>query len=336
MARTLLQKQCLTPPIDVLTLIQRYADVIFRPIPIANVDGVCLDLKVAGKRPRVIVNTNTSTRRRLFTLAHELGHIIIPWHVGTIADIINFSPEELDELPAEYVSSALTDLGRYSQTEQEANRFASELLMPEQWVKTQIAQYYDLAQLHRVISETAGVSPLAASIRLKALLPPGIVYFCLESDVNVSFAGRTEGTIQRQLSRGELDLPDSYVQAIASYKWESGYNVYHWWRFPIEIALEISDPRPWKEILHSVITDVASQPEDVVQLKHVVNAVLAAAHGSVIKNALVTYSEDAIIAACIHRLHEREDLKEVARHVSIKQVIKKRAVEWYVVRSRQR
>jgi Zn-dependent peptidase ImmA (M78 family) len=153
MARRLLQKQRLTPPIDVLALIQQYADVIFRPIPIEKVDGVCLDLKVAGKRPRVIVNSNKPKRRQVFTLAHELGHIIIPWHVGTIPDIINFSPEELHELPAEYIASALTDLGRYSQTEREANRFASELLMPEQWVKDQISQQDDLAQLHRTISK---------------------------------------------------------------------------------------------------------------------------------------------------------------------------------------
>lgn len=337
MARRLLQKHCLTPPIDVLALIRQYADVVFRPIPITKVDGVCLDLKVTGKQPRVIVNSSTPSRRQLFTLAHELGHITIPWHVGTIPDIINFSPEELHELPAEYMASALTDLGRYSQMEQEANRFASELLMPEQWVKAQIAQHSDLAQLHRIVSEVAGVSPLAASIRLQALLPPGIVYFCLESDINVSFAGRTEGTIQRQLSRGQLEIPDSYIQATAtSYSWEAGYSTYHWWRFPVEIALEASDPRPWKDILHTIITEVVAQPEDVVQLKHVVNAVLAAAHGSVVQNALVAYTEEAIIAACIHRLHERDDLKEVARHPSIKQVIKKRALDWYTIRSRRR
>jgi Zn-dependent peptidase ImmA (M78 family) len=335
MARRLLQKHGLAPPFDVLALIQQYADVIFRPIPISGVDGVCLDLKVAGKRPRVIVNSNTPPRRRLFTLAHELGHITIPWHVGTIPDIINFSPEELQELPAEYVALALTDLGRYSQMELEANRFASELLMPEYWVKSQIAQYQDLAQLHRAVSETAGVSPLAASRRLQALLPPGIVYFCLESDTTVSFAGRTEGTIQRQPARGQLELTDSYIQAVANYIWEVGYSTYHWWRFPTEVALEASDPRPWKEILHAVVTDVVAEP-DVVQIKHAVNGVIAAAHSSVLKNALISYTEDAIIAACLHRLHERDDLKEVARHPGIRQVVKKRAVEWYAARARKR
>lgn len=69
------------------------------------------------------------------------------------------------------------------------------------------------------------------------------------------------------------------------------------------------------------------EPSDVVHLKHVVNAVIAAAHNAVIQNALVAYTEDAIIAACLHRLQERDDLKWVARHPGIKQVIKKRAGE---------
>lgn len=333
MARRLLQKHNLTPPIDVHALIQQYADVTFRYIPLPNVDGVSLDLKAAGKRPRVIVNSSKPRRRQTFTLAHELGHITIPWHVGTIPDIVGFSSEDLQELPVMQSASSLTELGRYSQLEAEADRFASELLMPEQWVKTQIAQQSNLARLHQTISEGAGVSPLAAAIRLRDMLPPGIVYFCVESDVDVSFAGRTAGTLQRQPSRGRLEFPVSYAYALTTSTWETEYSTYYWFSFPTEITLAESDPRPWKEILHTIV--IAVQPDNAESVKHVVNAVIANAHSLVLRNGLLPYTEDAIIAACIHQLGARADLKEIAVHPDMMQVIKKRAAEWYAKRHKR-
>jgi hypothetical protein len=37
-----------------------------------GVDGICLDLKVPGKRPTVLINADQPPRRKRFTLAHEV------------------------------------------------------------------------------------------------------------------------------------------------------------------------------------------------------------------------------------------------------------------------
>lgn len=69
----------------------QYAIIIYKSIPVDGVDGVCLNLKTADKTPTVIVNADSARTRQKFTLAHELGHIIIPWHLGTFIDKVDES-----------------------------------------------------------------------------------------------------------------------------------------------------------------------------------------------------------------------------------------------------
>lgn len=113
-ARKILALHKLTVPFDLDELVSKYSEVIYKTIPISGVDGICMNLKCPGKKTKVIVNTSTSVNRQRFTLAHELGHIIIPWHLGTIIDDLNINKTN----------------SKYWNLETEANRFASELLMP--------------------------------------------------------------------------------------------------------------------------------------------------------------------------------------------------------------
>jgi IrrE N-terminal-like domain len=75
----------LSPPVDAAIVVERYADLEYCTIPF-RVDGICLDLKRIGKRPTIIINVDQPSRRRRFTLAHELGHVLIPWHRGSVYD----------------------------------------------------------------------------------------------------------------------------------------------------------------------------------------------------------------------------------------------------------
>lgn len=84
MARKVIQKHSLKVPFDLDSVVIQYAKIIYKPIPVDGVDGICLHLKTAGKTPTVIVNANSTRTRQKFTLAHELGHIIIPWHYGNV------------------------------------------------------------------------------------------------------------------------------------------------------------------------------------------------------------------------------------------------------------
>lgn len=81
------------------------------------------------------VNKNHHPNRRRFSIAHEIGHYKLGHHIDLIMDT-----EEISE-------------GRFDTThenvllEQEANHFASELLMPNDLLKTDFSQTKDAKQI---------------------------------------------------------------------------------------------------------------------------------------------------------------------------------------------
>lgn len=110
----------------------------------AEVDGI---LACKDGRWLVIINrrTNHTPGRRRFTLAHELGHYRLHRHRQRL-----FMCSRLDR----------------SRMEWEANRFAVELLLPENGVKALLKAGYDT----RRISEVYGVSLSAVRRRLKEII----------------------------------------------------------------------------------------------------------------------------------------------------------------------
>jgi Zn-dependent peptidase ImmA (M78 family) len=97
LARRVLEKYNLEPPINVLELATRYAKVEAFPFSL-SIDGVSLHIKSKGRRATIIINENRPATRRRFTLAHEIGHILIPWHIGTIVDEIDVAEITSDSL----------------------------------------------------------------------------------------------------------------------------------------------------------------------------------------------------------------------------------------------
>lgn len=84
----------------------------------------------------ILINERSKWRRRRFTIGHELGHFLNPWH------------KPMDGLRSECRASDMrstrsSTLGRARKMEVEANEFSAELLMPE-------------ARLHRDIKRRAG------------------------------------------------------------------------------------------------------------------------------------------------------------------------------------
>lgn len=73
-----------------------------------------------------INDTISYEKRKRFTIAHELGHVFIPWH-GDVT-----IPCQTDN----YTTDKKLDI-----QEREANIFASELLMPSNWVKEKVLEY---------------------------------------------------------------------------------------------------------------------------------------------------------------------------------------------------
>lgn len=95
-------------PVDIVSVCRQIGVSVRRYKPADGNDG--LSLIVDGK-PIILVSENVSPERQRFTIAHELGHIILG-HVGRY-ELCNREPSEQDN-PIEH----------------EANVFASRLLAP--------------------------------------------------------------------------------------------------------------------------------------------------------------------------------------------------------------
>ena len=117
--------------------------------------------------PKIILNSEIVFEpRRRFTVAHEIGHICIPWHTGV----------DLCSLDDPYVK--LQGQQMVNTQELEANTFASELLMPTEWLKqTFELDTDDLSALVRQISEAANTSFMACFYALENVLPAGNLFF---------------------------------------------------------------------------------------------------------------------------------------------------------------
>lgn len=124
-AKDLLKHHAVRLPIPVEKIAQKYSRVVREPLP-ADVSGMLVPLPASGGKSRwvIVVNANDPPVRQRFTIAHELGHLLIHKYATPHADgryQVRFRNEE----------SATGGI----REEIEANQFAAELLMPEREVR---------------------------------------------------------------------------------------------------------------------------------------------------------------------------------------------------------
>lgn len=309
LAKKIINKHSLTVPFDLDNLVQKYANIIYRSIPIDGIDGVSLNLKSSQKKPTIIVNKEFPPKRQRFTLAHELGHIIIPWHLGTIID--------------KPYSQSYKDL-IYSILEGEANRFAAELLMPTDWIQSQYNKKdCQLGELQKRVTNEANVSDQAAAIRLIGVLPSDIVYTAEEAG-NVIHSGKTaysNAFIQVEGNKFNENFYEKYFDEYSTYN--TGYIKYHWWKLDSDITIDEEDERSWREILDSILEDLGSFNPAI---KSSINGIIANANGNVKRKG--NYSVEAVVAASIHRLR-RNDLKDFTSHPDFEIFVKRKAEDLF-------
>jgi hypothetical protein len=299
LARTIVNRRSLTPPVDVEALVEEYATLTYADIPIAGADGLCLNMKGGKEKARVLIKQTNLARTR-FTLAHELGHLMIPWHVGSIIDTI-----DLSTLP---IAEAYTISREYYQIEEEANHFAAEILMPYDWLVSVIAEHPNLADLHhRVVSE-AKVSPIAAAIHLSQFLEPGIVW-AIESADGIRRQGASFGTQVQRIQHGSyINGPNGvnpYSYATDYYSWDYKNSVMHWWRLPIKVIGSVEDNRTWQEIFEKIINDIS--PDNASHKKQSVNGVVGSLNGRLAIQAQRTgiiYTIDILEVAIVQRFKD--------------------------------
>ncbi len=148
-------------PQDYARALYKYINIETAPIPLepildaekielredsfANIDGI------AFKGPEyrlIVVNHNLPPERKRFTIAHELGHIVMPHRGGY----------------------QICYPGRNKRMEGAADRFAAELLMPEPLVRRLWERYKDNREYRiSVMAEKFVVSKSAMAIRVRRL-----------------------------------------------------------------------------------------------------------------------------------------------------------------------
>ncbi len=121
-------------------------------------------------RGAILVKSMTSPRRRRFTIAHELGHFLLPWHRQE-----RFSCQSSDI--KDHGQARTSFSAERASIEAEANTFASELLMPTQAFQKILISFaapslIDLDDL----SHTFDVSFEAAVHRYKALTQDAVAF----------------------------------------------------------------------------------------------------------------------------------------------------------------
>jgi hypothetical protein len=166
LAATLVDRLNLSPPIDIFGVAELYASVEECDWP-SSCDGVALHLN--SDRPKIFLKKIQNRRRMRFTLAHELAHVLLPWHVETIhCDTTQKSGESDVDVPEKTNAIGVSQ-------EHQANTFASHLLVPRSFLSTIAPGYVSSPDaLERL--ERANVSAAAGVMALASHLPAGYAF----------------------------------------------------------------------------------------------------------------------------------------------------------------
>jgi len=316
LAARVIKRYKLRPPVDVKTLLEKYATVYFRHIPINNVDGISVDIKIPGKQPKVIVNADQPNTRMNFTMAHELGHVLIPWHMGTMADSLKYSAIIHPDLLHEW---------GYKEQEGEANRFASELLMPREWVWKQESEIKNLSDLHKKIADTCQVSMMASSFRMLDILNQRAIMCLCDSDANVITSGRTQSCYAYPPGRGDKVRKNQFTEAETYIRLAHSENqVYHWWGFTNNQKLEANlSGKEWRELLKQILKETVAK-ENLDATKRALSGIIGSANSSLKKRG--NYNQASLVSAIRQRL-DGDEIGKLMEHPLFSEFLVARVAE---------
>nr|VFJ90647.1 MAG: protein of unknown function (DUF955) [Candidatus Kentron sp. H]VFJ91759.1 MAG: protein of unknown function (DUF955) [Candidatus Kentron sp. H]VFJ98389.1 MAG: protein of unknown function (DUF955) [Candidatus Kentron sp. H] len=301
MAQRLLARHALEPPFDLDGLVEKYAVIDRRRIPF-SADGISISID-GTKKPEIIINTIHPKTRQKFTLAHELGHIIIPWHTGTILSHTTYLGADVR--------------WEYREMESEANRFAAELLLPTRWIGGKFREADSISEfLHSILSDS-GASKEAAFIKVFDTLESRIVLAELDENNECVKPFATRNAPYTQTLYG-IDLINDPPFATES-KIEE-FNLYgkHYisWEF-IDSEIELTDHRPWRDVLDQIMMDC-----DAKNIQPSINAVLPAVYQMNKEKPIREICSKVIMA-----YEGRDKFKYIINHALFSQYVIKRVNE---------
>lgn len=180
--------QCpnLTPPIPVteIALAAGIKEIVPFPEPI-GVEGMMV--APSDKNEGIILfNPESPMGRQRFTIAHELGHFLMIWHNGTQLCSSNDMNRKLKS----------SERSKHEVQEDEANRFAQALLMPDELLLKEVGSESLCLREITKIAERFDLSFSAIANRLSGLAPrpfalvyshKGLVKYCFQDFYRLPF-----------------------------------------------------------------------------------------------------------------------------------------------------
>lgn len=215
-ASKLVDEKGLIPPIDPLALIKERGVEVLEEKNQYGIEAY----SYLGKSLKIVINPefNFMPRRR-FTLAHELGHIYIPWHNGDT------------KCDTDKPYNIINGVKYLDIQELEANIFASELLMPTKWLILQYeAENFNLRTTIEHVQSIAKTSIMACLYALERSLTSGHIFYVKKefSDYWKEFASeRTHITRVFYYYEEEMSLLDKICISKVEFN-ISQYNVIHY------------------------------------------------------------------------------------------------------------
>lgn len=247
----------LKPGFDIETFLSSQADLRYDAIP-GDVDGISVHLKSKDNKPIVIISSTLPPSRKKFTMAHELGHIFIPWHIGTVFSHTNENHEYADRL--------------YHDCEVEANRFAAELLMPTEWLE-ELLRNSSPGHAHQTILEIVGTSPEAAFYRIGALLPYNYIGVLTSKTGKVLRSVTTNSRLQRPEEGEVLTGQAVFKSASKAVHTLHTNNIIYWLRYDRAIAPVDKSTMSWRECLAQIAEEVGVDKKLLQSLNGCISAI---------------------------------------------------------------
>ena len=267
-----MEKHGVSPPIDLENIASHYADIEYDALP-CNSDALLLYSTSAGVKPRIILDKHKAIARRRFTLAHELGHIVIPWHIGKLSYHVG-----------DDVESLLLQM-EYDAVEREADKFAAELLAPKIWVDALFVDNGNDPKKVVGILMDSGLSKEASLYGAIKSSPPGnILVKCEIDNRHVVYACKSERTY---VSVPEADRPFRPKVVFEGLKYGkkrfsvSGHNFY-WMSFELK---ELPDNLPGmtsREILLEIMDDEGLEEDQIKKQWSSIFGIVAFVNGQMI------------------------------------------------------
>jgi hypothetical protein len=289
-------------PFDVVGYARQIARLEFRAIP-GGCDALLL---VGGDLPRIIVDSSANDNRRRFSIAHELAHLTIEWHVGN-SICAPFSISEDDEIVAA--------------TEKEANQFAAELLMPSYHVEPRATWIDEGNIIDEVfeLAEAAGVSPISAMLRMVPEASLAAQLVVVDSDSTVVASARSDSCALTPA------VPPSKFQARPSKHIQVKSRDFG--RYTMLALLPQAQLPPLKPTRHTPTDTLRAflrrklPSNKVAGAIHTINGIIGNANG---KRADITGYE-AFYSVLLQRVSQREDLSSFLDEAVFREFLLRRA-----------